>query len=52
MNTNIKKLREKKGLTQQKVAETLGITRQTFSKMEKGEVEPSLGQAAKLGEML
>ncbi|MFA5917847.1 MAG: helix-turn-helix domain-containing protein [Candidatus Gracilibacteria bacterium] len=52
MIKNIETLRKEKKLTQDEVAKYLGITRQTFSKLEKGEIEPTLGQAVKLSELL
>jgi len=52
MTQNIEKFRKDKKLTQDEVAKYLGITRQTFSKLEKGNIEPTLGQAVKLAELL
>ena len=52
MTQNIEKFRKDKKLTQEEVAKYLGITRQTFSKLEKGNIEPTLGQAVKLAELL
>jgi len=52
MTQNIEKFRKEKRLTQDEVAKYLGITRQTFSKLEKGNIEPTLGQAVKLAELL
>ncbi len=51
MTTNIKKLREEKWINQQEIANKIGITRQTFSKMENWQVEPTLWQAVKLAEI-
>ncbi|MDR0860581.1 MAG: helix-turn-helix transcriptional regulator [Candidatus Peribacteria bacterium] len=48
----LKQAREKKGFTQEYVADILDISRQTYSKIEKGETEPSLGSAVKLMELL
>lgn len=42
MSTNIKQLREEKHINQQEIADQIGTTRQTFSKMENGQVEPTL----------
>ena len=50
MTPKIKKLREKSGITQQEIADKLGITRQTFSKMENWLIEPTLWQAVKLAQ--
>lgn len=52
MIANIETLRKEKKLTQDEVAKYLWITRQTFSKLEKGGIEPTLGQAVKLSELL
>ncbi|MDP2091202.1 MAG: helix-turn-helix domain-containing protein [Candidatus Gracilibacteria bacterium] len=52
MIANIESLRKEKKLTQDDAAKYLGITRQTFSKLEKGDIEPTLGQAVKLAEIL
>ncbi|MBW7954483.1 DUF4065 domain-containing protein [Candidatus Gracilibacteria bacterium] len=52
MVANIENIRKEKKLTQDEVAKYLGITRQTFSKLEKGNIEPTLGQAVKLSELL
>ena len=52
MIANIEQFRKNKKLTQDEVAKYLGITRQTFSKLEKGSVEPTLWQAVKLSELL
>ena len=48
----IKSVREAKWLTQEFVAEILWISRQTYSKIEKGESELSLWWAVKLSELL
>lgn len=52
MISNLKSLRETKGLSQEVVAQTLGITRQTYSSIEKWNSELSLGQAVKLSALL
>ncbi|MDD3793911.1 MAG: DUF4065 domain-containing protein [Candidatus Gracilibacteria bacterium] len=52
MIANIENIRKEKKITQDEVAKYLGITRQTFSKLEKGTIEPTLGQAVKLSELL
>lgn len=51
MTKNIEKFRKDKKLTQDEVAKYLGITRQTFSKLEKGNIEPTLWQAVKMTEL-
>ncbi len=49
MITNcIKHFREKKNITQEQLAESVGVSRQTIVAMEKGNYEPSLGLALKL----
>lgn len=52
MIANIENIRKEKKLTQDEVAKYLWITRQTFSKLEKWSIEPTLGQAVKLSELL
>ncbi len=52
MSKDIEILRKKKRLTQDEVAKYLWITRQTFSKLEKGKIQPTLWQAVKLSELL
>lgn len=42
MENRVKALRQAAGLTQREVAQTVGITRQTLSLIEKGEYNPSL----------
>lgn len=42
MNGKLKKLRESKNLTQEELADRLGISRSHISKMEKGFNKPSL----------
>ena len=42
METRIKELREKHGLTQQQLADIVDVTRQTILFMEKGKYNPSL----------
>ncbi len=52
MIKNIEILRKEKNKTQDEVAKYLWITRQTFSKLEKGNIEITLWQAVKLSELL
>lgn len=52
MNANIEALRKDKNKSQDEVAKYLGITRQTFSKLEKWLIEPTLWQAVKLADIL
>ncbi|MED4014920.1 helix-turn-helix transcriptional regulator [Sutcliffiella cohnii] len=42
MRNNVKVARVKEGLTQQQLADCIGITRQTVSLIEKGKYNPSL----------
>jgi len=48
MKTRIKELREKHGLTQESLAEKIGVTRQTILFLEKGTYNPSLRLAYKI----
>ena len=46
----IKEHRERLQVTQQELADTVGVSRQTIIAIEKGNYEPSLGLAMKLAE--
>ena len=48
---NIKKLREEKGMLQKQVASTVGVHPSNYSKIEKGEREPSIEVIDKLAKM-
>ena len=48
MKNNLKKLRESKGLSQQKLGNILGVSRQTINSVENGKFDPSLTLAIKL----
>jgi putative transcriptional regulator len=48
METRIKELREKNGLTQENLADKVGVTRQTILFLEKGKYNPSLRLAYKI----
>lgn len=48
ITNSIKTFREKQGLTQEQLAEAVGVSRQTIIAIEKGNYEPSLGLAFKL----
>jgi len=48
MKNNLKKLRENKGLSQQKLGDILGVSRQTINSVENGKFDPSLTLAIKL----
>lgn len=45
-------LRKKKGLTQEKLAESVGVSRQTLSNWESNITSPDLSQAKKLCQLL
>ena len=48
MKNNLKQLRETKGLSQQKLGDILGVSRQTINSVENGKFDPSLTLAIKL----
>lgn len=48
LGSNLFKARRKKGLSQEEVAERLGVSRQTISKWETGETLPDIQQAKRL----
>ena len=48
MKNNLKKLRESKGLSQEKLGDNLGVSRQTINSIENGKFDPSLTLAIKL----
>ena len=48
METRIKELREKQGLTQEDLAQKVDVTRQTILFLEKGKYNPSLRLAYKI----
>lgn len=49
---NLKKMREKKGLTQEELAESMGVNKATICKYEKGVREPTLSATAVLAKEL
>ena len=49
---NLKKKREEKGLTQNSLAQAVGVVRQTISNIECGLNAPSVELAKKIGEVL
>ena len=51
LGNNLFEARKKSGLSQDKVAEKLGITRQTISKWETNETTPDIYQAKKLAKL-
>lgn len=52
IGTNIQSRRKACGLTQEQLAERLGVSRQTVAKWESGETAPDLGNGAALAEAL
>lgn len=52
METRITELRKKIGLTQEKLAEETGVTRQTIISLEAGRYNPSLLLAKKIATIL
>ena len=48
MDNNLKSLREQHGLSQEKLADVLGVSRQTIISIEKGRYDPSLPLAFQL----
>jgi len=48
MKNRVKDLRESRNLTQQELAEAVGVTRQMISYIEKGEKKPTIVLALKL----
>ena len=49
---NLQKIRKQKNLTQEELAETVGVARQTIAKWENGESVPDLALAGKLAAAL
>jgi len=52
MRTTLKELREKAGLTQERLAESAGVARQTILFLEKAQYNPSLRLASKIARIL
>ncbi|ASJ05119.1 helix-turn-helix transcriptional regulator [Thermococcus barossii] len=48
MKNRLRELREELGITQEKLARALGVTRQTIIAIEKGRYDPSLRLAFKI----
>ena len=48
----LKVLRKKKGLTQQQIADEIGVNRGSYSNWEKGKREPSFENLVKLADLL
>ena len=51
MNNRIQDLRKEKGLTQQGLAEKLGVSRQTIISLENGKYNPSISLAYNLAKV-
>ena len=52
METKIRKFRQEKGITQQELAELVGVTRQTINALENARYNPSLLLAYKITKIL
>lgn len=52
LNNNIKYLRNKNGLSQQGLADKIGIDRSTISRIENNEIETTIDNAIKIAEAL
>ncbi len=52
METKIRQFRQKKGMTQQELAESVGVTRQTINALENSRYNPSLLLAYKITQIL
>ena len=48
MKNRLRELRQERGITQEELAEALGVTRQTIIAIEKGKYDPSLRLAFKI----
>ena len=51
IGNKIQELRKKKGISQEELAEKIGVARQTISKWELGETSPDLKQAKELSKI-
>ncbi|MEI3305873.1 MAG: helix-turn-helix transcriptional regulator [Dysosmobacter sp.] len=52
MENNIRSLRKAAGLTQEDLAQALGVTRQTINAIENDKYDPTLGLAMRLARFL
>ncbi len=52
METNIRQFRQEKGMTQQELADSVGVTRQTINALENARYNPSLLLAYKITNIL
>jgi putative transcriptional regulator len=51
MKNRVKELRKAKGLTQEELAEIIGVSRQTINAIEKEKFDPSLPTAFKMSKL-
>lgn len=51
MKNNVRRLRKEKGLTQEQMAELIGVSRQTINAIEKEKFDPSLPTAFKIAKV-
>ena len=51
MKNNVRALRKLKGLTQEQLAELIGVSRQTINAIEKEKFDPSLPTAFKMSQL-
>lgn len=51
MKNKVRQLRKEKGLTQEQLAEIIGVSRQTINAIEKEKFDPSLPTAFKMGQL-
>ena len=51
MKNNVRRLRKEKGLTQEQIAELIGVSRQTINAIEKEKFDPSLPTAFKIAKV-
>ncbi len=52
LENNLKEIRTSNELSQESLAESIGVTRQTIISIEKGSYQPSVGLAIKLAKKL
>lgn len=52
LNKNVKHLRNSKGISQQELADKIGIDRSTISRIENNEIETTVDNALKIAEVL
>jgi len=52
LNNNVKYLRNEKNISQQKLADEIGVDRSTISRIENGEIETTIDNAIKIADVL